>query len=55
MKCLFFFAITSMKEDTSAHLSGRGEVHGGTRLVTVVTLKSEKLKASNRVTKMIKC
>ena len=28
MKCLFFFGITTMKEDTSAHLSGRGELHG---------------------------
>ena len=29
MKCLRYFGITSMKEDTSAHLSGRGELHGG--------------------------
>ena len=29
MKCLFLFGITSMKEDTSAQLSGRDELHGG--------------------------
>ena len=29
MKCLLYFGITSMKESTSAHLSGRGEPHGG--------------------------
>ena len=29
MKCLFYFGMTSMKEDTSAQLSGRGEIHGG--------------------------
>ena len=29
MKCLFNFGMTSMKEDTSAQLSGRGEVNGG--------------------------
>ena len=29
MKCLFYFGIFSMKEDTSAQLSGRGELHGG--------------------------
>ena len=29
MKCLLYFGITSMKEDTSAQLSGRGELHGG--------------------------
>ena len=28
-KCLLYVGITSMKEDTSAHLSGRGELHGG--------------------------
>ena len=28
MKCLFYFGISSMKEDTSAQLSGRGELHG---------------------------
>ena len=27
MKCLFYFGITSMKEDSSAHLSGRSELH----------------------------
>ena len=29
MKCLFYFGISSMKEGTSAQLSGRGELHGG--------------------------
>ena len=28
-KCLLYFGITSMKEDTSAQLSCRGELHGG--------------------------
>ena len=37
MKCLFYFGITSMKEDTSSHLSGRGEHHGGARGITLVT------------------
>ena len=32
MKCLLYFGITSMKEDTSAQLSGRGELHEGLRL-----------------------
>ena len=38
MKCLLYFGITSMNEDTSAMLSGRGELHGGARVVTLVTL-----------------
>ena len=38
-KCLVYFGITSMKEDTSAHLSGRGDLHEGARITTVVTLK----------------
>ena len=29
MKCLDYFSCTSMKEDTSAHLSGGDELHGG--------------------------
>ena len=29
MKCLLYFGITSMKKDTSAQLSGSGELHGG--------------------------
>ena len=29
MKCLLYYGKTSMKEDTSAQLSGRGELHGG--------------------------
>ena len=39
MKCLFYFGKTSMKEDTSAQLSGRGELHGGARVITLVTLR----------------
>ena len=39
MKCLLYFGITSMKEDTSAQLSGRGELHGGARVITLVTLR----------------
>ena len=39
MKCLFYFGITSMKEDISAQLSGRGELHGGARVITLVTLR----------------
>ena len=29
MKCLIYFGVSSMKEGTSAQLSGRGELHGG--------------------------
>ena len=29
MKCMFYFGMSSMKEGTSAQLSGRGELHGG--------------------------
>ena len=54
MKCLFYFGITSLKEDTFGHLSGRGKLHGGARVVTLVTLKNV-LKTSKRVIKMIKC
>ena len=39
MKCLLYFGITSMKEDTSAQLSGRGELNGGARVETLVTLR----------------
>ena len=39
MKCLLYFGITSMKDDTSAQLSGRGELHGGARVTTLVTLR----------------
>ena len=39
MKCLFFFGMSSMKEGTSAQLSGRGELHGGARVTTLVTLR----------------
>ena len=33
MKYLDYFGNTSMKEDTSAYLSGRGELHGGLGLL----------------------
>ena len=39
MKCLIFFGMSSMKEGTSAQLSGRGELHGGARVTTLVTLR----------------
>ena len=39
MKCLFYFGISSMKEGTSAQLSGRGELHGRARVTTLVTLR----------------
>ena len=39
MKCLLYFGITSMKQDTSAQLSARGELHGGARVTTLVTLR----------------
>ena len=39
MKCLLFFGITLMNEDTSAQLSGRGALHGGARVITLVTLR----------------
>ena len=29
MKCLLYLGITPMKEDTSAQLCGRDELHGG--------------------------
>ena len=54
MKCLFHFGITSMKEDTAVHLSGRGELHGGARVITLVAFKNV-LRTSKRVIKMIKC
>ena len=54
MKRLVYFSIASMKEDTSAHLSDRGELHERSRVITLVTLKSV-LKASKRVIKMINC
>ena len=31
--------MSSMKEGTSAQLSGRGELHGGARVTTLVTLR----------------
>ena len=39
MKCLIYFCMSSMKEGTSAQLSGRGELHLGARVTTLVTLR----------------
>ena len=39
MKCLSPFDITSMMEDTSTHLSDRGEFHWEARVITLVNLK----------------
>ena len=39
MKCLIYFGMSSMKEGTSAQLIGRGELHGGARVTTLVTLR----------------
>ena len=39
MKSLSYFGISSMKEGTSPQLSGRGELHGGARATTLVTLR----------------
>ena len=39
MKCVFYFRISSMKEGTSAQLSGKGELHVGARVTTLVTLR----------------
>ena len=49
MKCRFYFGITSMKEDTSAHLSGRGELHEGARIITLIVWKMyQNLKKSDK-------
>ena len=53
MNCLFYFGITSMKEDTSAHLSGRGELHGGAGVITLVTFRKCTL-SFKRVIKVLK-
>ena len=53
MKCLLYFGITSMKEDTSAQLSVGGELHGGARVITLVTL-TKCTSNFRRKTKMIK-
>ena len=39
MECLLHFGITSMWDDTSALLSGRGEPHGGAKVLTLVAGK----------------
>ena len=54
MKCLLYFGTTSMKEDIPAHFSGRGELHGGARVMTVVALR-KCTSIFKRVIKMIQC
>ena len=39
MECLLYFGIASMRDDTSAPLSGRGELHVGARVLTLVAEK----------------
>ena len=53
MNCLLYFGIASMKEDTSAQLSGRGDLHGAARVITLVTLRKCTLNYK-RKTKMIR-
>ena len=53
MKCLIYFGMSSMKEGTSAQLSGRGELHGGARVTTLVTLRKCTL-GNKRETKTLK-
>ena len=52
MKCLLHFGITSMKEDTSAQLSVKGDLHGGARVITLVTLRTCTLSFKRKKTKM---
>ena len=40
MKCRDYFSVTSMKEGNSAPLSGRGRLHGGAGVVTLVILQN---------------
>ena len=53
MKCLLYFGMTTMKEDTSAQLSGRGELHWGGRVITLVTLRKCTLNFKREI-KMLK-
>ena len=53
MKCLLLFGITSMKEDTSAQVSGMGERHGGLGFLTLVTMRRCTLNFKREI-KMIK-
>ena len=55
MKCLLYFGITSMKEDTSAQLSGRGERHAGARVITLVTLRkcTSNFKRKTKIIKLV--
>ena len=39
MECLLSFGIASMRDDISTPLSGRGELHGGARVLTLVAEK----------------
>ena len=53
MECLLCFGITPMKQDRFAQLSGRGELHGGARVITLVTWGKRTLNFK-RTTKMFK-
>ena len=53
MECPFSFGIPSMEEGPSAQLSGRGELHGGARVTTLVTLRKGTL-GFKREKKMLK-
>ena len=55
MKCLFYFGISSMKEGTSAQLSGRGEHHVGARVTTLITLRkcTLSLKREMKILKLV--
>ena len=50
MKCLLYFGIISKKEDTSAQVSGRGALHGGARVTTLVTLRTCTLSFKREIT-----
>ena len=41
-----------MKEDTSAQLSGRGKLHGGARVITLVTLRKCTLSFKREIQKL---
>ena len=52
MKCLISFGMSSTKGGTSAQLSGGGELHGGARVTTLVTLRKCTL-GNKRVIKIL--
>ena len=39
MECLLYFGIIFMRDVTPAPLSGRGELHGGARVLTLAAEK----------------